>query len=71
MMNYDNYHFLGMHLFWWFVWGIVLIWIFIIPYDIPGQRNKKNAPIDILKKRYAAGQISKEEFEEMKKNLEN
>ncbi|MEI6312649.1 MAG: SHOCT domain-containing protein [Bacteroidota bacterium] len=70
-MNYDNYHFLGMHLFWWFVWGIVLIWIFIIPYDIPGQRNKKNAPIDILKKRYAAGQISKEEFEEMKKNLEN
>lgn len=70
-MNFDNYHFLGMHLFWWFVWGIVLIWIFIIPYDIPGQRNKKNTPLDILIKRYAAGQINKEEFQEMKNNLEH
>ncbi|MGA7875876.1 MAG: SHOCT domain-containing protein [Desulfoferrobacter sp.] len=36
---------------------------------IPSQSGE-NA-IDILKKRYAQGEISKEEFEAMKKDLEN
>jgi putative membrane protein len=58
-----------MHLGWWFLWGILLIWIFIVPYNIPGQRNKKISPLDILKSRYALGEISYEEFQEMKKYL--
>jgi putative membrane protein len=33
-----------------------------------GHRDKET-PMDILKKRYAQGEISKEEFEEMKKDL--
>ena len=70
-MNFDNYHFLGMHLFWWFVWGIVLVWIFIIPYNIPGQRNKKDTPLDTLKKRFAAGQINEQEYLAKKKILES
>ena len=68
MMNYDNYHFWGMHSIWWFIWVIVLIWIFATPYNIPGQRAKKDKPIDILNKRFASGEINKVEFEE-KKNL--
>ena len=60
-----------MHLVWWFVWIILLFWIFAMPYDIPGQRKKKDSPLDILQKRYASGQITTEEYYEKKKNLEN
>jgi putative membrane protein len=66
---YDG-HFGGMHLIWWILWLIFIFWIFAIPYDIPGQRKKKDSPLDILKKRYAAGEINKNEYEEMKKTLE-
>jgi putative membrane protein len=69
-MYYDNYHFWGMHLAWWFVWLFLLFWIFVTPYDIPGQRTKNNTPLDILKKRLASGQINKEEYQEKKKILE-
>ncbi len=69
MHMYDG-HFGGMHLIWWILWLIFIFWIFAIPYDIPGQRKKKDSPLDILKKRYAAGEINKNEYEEMKKTLE-
>jgi len=71
MHMYDGYHFWGMHLIWWFVWIILLFWIFAIPYDVPGQRSKKDTPLDILKKRYASGEINNEEYQEKKKILEN
>lgn len=70
MWNAYNNHFWGMHIFWWIVWIIVLVWIFATPYDIPGQRKKKDAPLDILKKRFARGEITKEEYEEKKQFLE-
>ncbi|MCP9768972.1 SHOCT domain-containing protein [Lacihabitans sp. LS3-19] len=66
-----NYHFGGMHLIWWFVWCILIFWIFATPYNIPGQRAKKDSPLDILKKRFAQGEISKEDYLEKKKLLEN
>jgi putative membrane protein len=68
-MYYDNYYG-GMNFIWWGIWLVILIWIFAIPYDIPGQKNPKDTPLDILKKRLAAGKISLQEFEEMKKNLD-
>ncbi len=68
-MFYNGYHFWGMHLFWWFIWGVFIFWIFATPYDIPGQRKKKDTPFDILKTRFAKGEISKEEFEEMKEKI--
>lgn len=70
-MMYDGYHFWGMHLTWWFIWVILLFWIFAIPYNIPGQRMKKDSPLDILKKRFVKGEIKIDEYQEMKKNLEN
>lgn len=65
---HESYQLWGMHFFWWFVWIIILIWIFAIPYDIPGQRLKKDSPLDILKKRFALGEIDNKEYQE-KKNL--
>jgi len=35
-----------------------------------GWINKKEEPLEILKKRYANGEIIKKEFEDMKKDLE-
>lgn len=70
MEMYYGYHFGGMHLIWWFIWIIFFIWIFATPYDIPGQRRKKDSPLDILKKRLASGEINKEEYDEKKKILE-
>jgi putative membrane protein len=69
MIHYWN--FWGMHLMWWLIWIILLLWIFAIPYDIPGQRKKKDSPLDILKKRFAAGEITTEEYQEKKKILES
>jgi putative membrane protein len=54
---------------WWILWIIFIIWVFATPWDIPGQRNKKDSPLDILKKRFANGEITNEEFEEMKEIL--
>lgn len=68
---YYTYSFWGMHLIWWFLWMILLVWIFATPYDIPGQRKRKDTPLDILKKRFAAGEITTEEFQEKKKLLES
>jgi len=69
-MFYDGYHFGGMHLIWWFLWLVFLFWVFATPYDIPGQKKRKDSPLDILQKRYAFGQITTEEYNERKKYLE-
>ena len=69
-MFYNNYYG-GMHFVWWFIWVIMLFWIFATPYDIPGQRRKRDTPLDILQKRFAAGDINNEEYKEKKKILEN
>jgi len=67
---YYNNGFWGMDFLWWGAWVIILIWIFAIPYDIPGQRNKKDGPLDVLLMRFAAGEIGKEEYHERKKIIE-
>jgi len=61
-MMINTTSFLGMELQWWIFFVVLLIWLFVIPYDIPGQRNKRDSPLDILKKRFAAGKITAEEF---------
>lgn len=70
-MYYNDYNFWGMNLIWWLIWIVLLFWIFATPYNIPGQRMKKDSPLDILKKRFASGEINSAEYEEMKKTLES
>jgi putative membrane protein len=69
-MFYENYYW-GMNPIWWFLWIILLIWIFAIPYDIPGQRRRKESPLDILRQRFASGEITNDEYQSKKKILEN
>jgi putative membrane protein len=70
MYMYEGYHFWGMHTMWWIVWVFILFWIFAIPYNIPGQRLKKDSPLYTLKKRFASGEIDNDEYQEKKKILE-
>lgn len=67
-MFYDH-HFIGMHWIWWLiVVGIILLVVFnVIPYR-PKTKLEENA-MEILKKRFARGEIEREEFEERKKIL--
>ena len=70
-MFYNGYYFGGIHLIWWFIWFVVVFWIFATPYNIPGQRNKRESPLEILRKRYAAGLITTEEYMEKREIIES
>lgn len=69
-MHYLEGHWGGMHLIWWIIWLVLLVWIFFIPFDIPYQKPKNEDPLQILKKRFAKGEITKEEYEDFKEILE-
>jgi putative membrane protein len=68
-MWYYQYYW-GMNPAWWLLWLILLIWIFAVPYDIPGQRRRKEDALNILKRRYARGEIDHKEYEERKTVIE-
>ena len=67
---HHGYHY-GFH----WMWLLTFISIFVIGYlfyrgDKASDKKSVESAMDILKKRYANGEISTQEFEEMKKKLE-
>ena len=48
--------------------GIVLLVVWVVQKAVRGEGTEGSA-LEILKKRYARGEISKEEFEEKKRDL--
>ena len=65
---------------WWMVFGGIWMLLFwggitaLIVWGITrltghGSPDKKKYPLDIAKERYARGEISREEFEQIKKDL--
>ncbi len=69
MNVYQGYYFGGMHFIWWILWTGLIFWIFFTPWHIPGERRRKDSPFDILQKRFASGEITKEQYQEQKKTL--
>lgn len=57
---------------------MVLFWVFVIAGVVylirwlmsQGLTSRPESSLDILKKRYARGEISKEQFDEMKQDLQ-
>jgi len=71
MGNYPAYY--GYNNFWNILWLIFLIGVIVLIiwfiYKFTKKGKKSETPINILKRRYASGEITKKEFEEMKKEL--
>lgn len=71
MMWGDHWMFGG---FMWLFWIAVLVGLFfLIKWAVQqgrsGDQKRDESPLEILKKRYARGEIDKEEFEQKKKDL--
>lgn len=65
----------GMGIGMWIFWIIVVVAVVLVAkLMIVGSSNQSSmisaSPLEILKKRYASGEINQEEFESMKKELE-
>ena len=58
-------------LFWIVIIGLVIFLIVRLTNQKTGSQNiqSNENPLDVLKKRYARGEISKEEFDSMKRDL--
>ena len=66
-------HPMGSGWFMMILWWVTIIAIVIVAVkwlsQQKGQSQKEDSAIEVLKKRYACGEISKEEFAEKKKDL--
>lgn len=78
-MYHDGSFLFGMHAFWWIVWIVVIAVFVMLLVRAPGRREDdarttRTAPrersLEILRRRYAAGEISTSEYEERKAVLE-
>jgi putative membrane protein len=80
----DDWHMGGWRHMMWFgyagglMWIVLLVLIAVVVYLIlksskssMPQDNYKETPLEILKKRYANGEISRDEFEKMKRDIED
>lgn len=65
-MHYTEWSFAGMHLFWWLLWILVVAWIFSPITPVPSRRE---TALEVLQRRYAAGEISTDDYEERKARL--
>lgn len=63
--------FYGMGMLFWVVIFIIILMLVLRYFKKDDCGIKKDTAFDILKKRYAKGEIGKKEFEEIKKELES
>lgn len=68
MMHYGGWGFWEMHFFWWLFWVAVIAALFFL-FAPALRRRRRETPLELLQRRYAAGEISTEEYEERKVKL--
>jgi len=64
------YYFAGMHWIWWIFW--ILFWMLFLSFMMPMRRSTyrvMQSPLQLLKRRYAAGEITSEDYEERRTKL--
>ena len=71
MIHGAGWSFFGMHVIWWLVWFMILTTAFWAFTPVPKRDLRAGVrALDILRRRYAAGQISTEDYERRKTVLE-
>ena len=71
MLRETGWWFFGMHLFWWLFWVGLIVAAFSTVTPVPRSQAKSGPrALDILRRRYAAGQVTTEEYERRKAVLE-
>lgn len=72
--NYDHMMNFGYGGFMWILFLIVIVFLIYAFVQKPTSKDSDlstgEKPLDILKKRYAKGEITKDEFEKIKKDLQ-
>lgn len=68
-MHYVDGNFWGMHFFWWIFWVALMVMVFTPITPISVVRRRETA-LEVLQRRYAAGEVSSTEYEERKAKLE-
>lgn len=58
---YWGHHDWGMHVFWWIFWLLVVAAIFMF-WVRPGPPRRRDSAIEALRRAYASGEISEEEY---------
>jgi putative membrane protein len=79
MMGWGGYGGFGMGVFGWLFmllfWGLIIVGLVLVVRRLWDQGRSGtgagtgDAPLDILRRRYARGEISKEEYDRMKQDL--
>lgn len=68
-MHYVDGAFWGMHFFWWIFWVALMVMVFtpITPISVVRRRE---TPLELLQRRFAAGEVSPTDYKERKTTLE-
>ena len=70
-MFFKDGFFWGMHLIWWTIWLVALGWIFFAPSNWPFPEEEEDDTLVTLKRRFAKGEINKQEYEDSKQLLKS
>jgi putative membrane protein len=69
-MFWYQWNFIGMNLLWWLFWIAMVIALFAVATPVPRRRLRRwDDPFTILQRRYAAGDLTTEEYEERKARI--
>ena len=71
-MYWYHANYFGMHFFWWIFWIVLMLALFAVATPVPRRRMRlyRENPLGILQRRYAAGELTTEEYEERKARIE-
>src|SRR5512146_2627745 len=69
---YWGWWFGGMHAFWWLFWIAAIAFFFSFAVPVPRRRYSqlRETPLELLRRRYAAGELTTAEYDERVARLE-